>query len=281
MKFKFSLLLVFLLTVSGYSLEVTVEGDSSSAPIYTLDGTGTSDMYVDGTVHVHQSFTYSMANVNSGVVNSTGSYDITYNDPYYGWDCSFSGNSSYAIKAYGNLAVVSFNHKLNKADSGLSLIRGVWCNGGYITSRGNSYVMPDYTNGGFYLYGYMSVSVNGKNNSGRVVVRYNRNWLWFSQTFGLNDSLDWAKWLGEFNLSSNSKGVVTGTGDITFGDTSDPVDTVEQSVKGTLSKAGVYSWATTSVSKADRKVKVTIKNTASEVIDGKNTITAAAQSRKF
>ena len=58
MNFRIPLLLMFLLTVSGYSLEVTVEGDSSSAPIYTLDGTGTSDMDVDGTVHVHQSFTY-------------------------------------------------------------------------------------------------------------------------------------------------------------------------------------------------------------------------------
>lgn len=273
---------MFLLSVSGYSLEVTVEGDSSSAPIYTLDGTGTSDMDVDGSVHVHQNFTYSMASVNSGVVTSVGGYYITYNDPYdsrYNWDVNFSGNSSYKINSYGNLAVVSFNHKLNKADLGLSLIRGNWCTGGYITSAGKSYVMPDF-NGGFYLYGNMSGGVIGTNNK-KVLTNYKYKYLWFYQTFDLSVSQEWANWMGDFSFNSNPKGVVSGNGVLTFGDPSDPVDTVEQSVKGTFSKAGVYSWATTSVSKADSKVKVTIKNTSTDVIDGKNNITAAAQSRKF
>ena len=130
------------------------------------------------------------------------------------------------------------------------------------------------------LLGSMSVNVIGKNNK-RVLTNYNHKNLWFYQTFDLSVSQDWAKWLGDFTFSSNSKGGVTGDGILTFGDTSDPVDTVAQTVKGTLSKTGIYSWSTTSKSKADSKVKVTIKNTSTDVIDGKNNITAAAQSRKF
>ena len=129
MKYNISALLLFFAVSSVSSMDVTVEGDASSAPIYTLEGTGTSDMDVDG-VHVHQSFTYSMANVNSGAITSVGGYYITYSDPIYGWDVRFSGNSSYQIKSYGNSAVVSFNHNLNKADSGSSVIRGNWCNEG-------------------------------------------------------------------------------------------------------------------------------------------------------
>ena len=278
MNFRISLLLMFLLPVSGYSLEVTVEGNSSSAPIYTLDGTGTSEMDANG-AQVFQSFTYSMANVNSGAITSVGGYYITNDDPYYGFDVRFSGSSSYQVKSYGNLAVVSFNHKLNKADAGLALIRGKYCDSGYITSSGKSFVEED-GNGGFCLRGFMLVNINGFLNK-KTIVNYNVESLPFLQTFDLSVSQNWAKWLGEFTFSSNTKGVVSGNGVLTFGDPSDPVDTVEQSVKGTFSKAGVYSWATTSVSKADSKVKVASKNTSTDVIDGKNTITAAAQSRKF
>jgi hypothetical protein len=277
--------LVFLFTIAvrAYSLDLSIEGNASSAPIYTLDGTGTSDLLIDkysnnDGVHVHQEFIYSMANVNSGNVSCIGTCRITSIDPGYEWDVSFSGSSNYQIKSYGNLAVVSFNHKLLKTDSSLALIRATWCNGGYITSSGKSYVTED-SSGGFYLMGMMSGKVIGTKDKYILTnIKYKSP---FTQTFDLSVSQDWASWLGEFTFSSNSKGGVTGDGILTFGDANDPVDTVSQTVKGTFSKLGVYSWTTTSKSKADSKVKVTIRNTASDVIDGKNNITAAAQSRKF
>jgi hypothetical protein len=278
MKYNISALLLFFAVSSVSSMDVTVEGGASSAPIYTLEGTGTSDMDANG-AQVLQGFTYSMANVNSGAITSVGGYYIINNDPYYGFDVRFSGSSSYQIKSYGNLAVVSFNHKLNKADAGTALIRGKICDSGYITSSGKSFVEDD-GKGGFYLRGFMLVNIKGFINK-KNVVNYNVKSLPFTQTFDLSASQDWSKWLGEFTFSSNSKGGVTGDGVLTFGNTNDPVDTVAQTVKGTLSKTGIYSWSTTSKSKADSKVKVTIKNTSTDVIDGKNNITAAAQSRKF
>jgi hypothetical protein len=140
--------------------------------------------------------------------------------------------------------------------------------------------MPDF-NGGFYLYGNMSGGVIGINNK-KVLTNYKYKNLWFYQTFDLSVSQEWANWIGDFSFNNNSKGVVLGSGSLTFGNINDPVDTVAQNVKGTFSKAGVYSWATTSVSKGDSKVKLTIKHDSSlQLIDGKNTITAAAQSRKF
>ena len=288
MKLRLSLLLMFLLPVSGYSLkaqslQVQMDQESTGVPIVTLEGTGSSDILIDkyydnDGVHVHQEFTYSMANVNSGNVSCVGTCMITSSDPGYEWNVGFSGSSTYQIKSYGNLAVVSFNHRLNKSNTELSLIRATWCNAGYITSSGKSYVVSDDI-GGFYLFGRMAGSVVGKNNSKTLTnIKYNSP---FTQTFDLSTSQNFVNWYGDYNLSSNAKGVLSGSGSLTFGSINDPVDTVEQKVKGTLSKSGVFSWTTTSVSNADKKVKITIKNTSTDVIDGKNNITAAAQSRKF
>jgi len=276
MKYLVAPLLVFLLAVRAYSLDVPINGYSSSAPIYTLDGIGTSDLDVAG-VHVHQSFTYSMANVNSGVVNSQGGYYITCPDSGFDWDVRFSGNSTYTIKSYGELAVVSFNHKIYKSDNSVSRIRGSNCNGGYIQSSGKSIVEPDGS-GGFYLLGIMSGIVIG-NNNGKVLQNYPFAKLFFIQTFDLSISKDWANWSGVYSINSNGK--VFGSGRLIFGDATDPVDTVDQSVTGTYSK-GVYSWTTLSTLKSESKVKLTIKNKDDgSVLDGKNKITAAAQSRKF
>jgi hypothetical protein len=76
---------------------------------------------------------------------------------------------------------------------------------------------------------------------------------------------------------------LSGTGTIEVGPQDDPVDEVAQKVSGSKNaKTGIYSWTTTSTSKADSKVKVTIKHTASDLVDdGMNSVSAAAQARKF
>jgi len=293
MNLRISLFLMFLLPVSGYSLDVTVEGDSSSAPIYALDGTGTSDLEVDRNpynagVVAHQSFTYSMANVNSGAVSCVGSTYITSSQPGNEWNANFSGNTTYQIQQYGSLVAVKFNHKLTKSGSGSALIDGVSCDGGYVTSVGRAYVQDD-NKGGFYLLGNKTMSgvIVGTIRNKKVKQRSYNNSS-FVQTFDLAVSQNWASWLGDYTLNSNSKGVVTGTGVLTFGNPADPVDTVAQTVKGVLSKTSIFSWSTTSTSKSDGKVKITIKHTNPinpdvdpELIVGKNKISAAAQSRVF
>jgi len=108
--------------------------------------------------------------------------------------------------------------------------------------------------------------------------RYNDN---FTQEFADISVEDQGVWSASYTFSELAKGKLSGTGTIEVGPQDNPVDTVAQKVSGTK-KGGIYSWTTTSNSKADSKVKVTIKHTASEVVeDGKNSVSAAAQTRKF
>jgi len=57
------------------------------------------------------------------------------------------------------------------------------------------------------------------------------------------------------------------------------VETVVQTVKGTV-KNGIFSW-TAAGTGADKKVQVKITNTNSDLVDNKNSVSAAAQTRKF
>jgi len=50
-------------------------------------------------------------------------------------------------------------------------------------------------------------------------------------------------------------------------------------VKGTV-KNGIFSWSA-SGSGADKKVSVKITNTHADLVDDKNSVSAAAQTRKF
>jgi hypothetical protein len=90
-------------------------------------------------------------------------------------------------------------------------------------------------------------------------------------------------WSASYTFNELAKGKLSGTGTIVVGPESAPVDIVPQKVSGTRNaKTGIYSWTTTSTSKTDSKVKVTIKHTASDLVDdGKNSVSAAAQTRKF
>jgi hypothetical protein len=113
--------------------------------------------------------------------------------------------------------------------------------------------------------------------------KYNDN---FTQEFSEIALEDQGVWSAVYNVNEviNKKGkptgALTGDGTIVVGPEDAPVDTVAQKVSGTK-KSGVYSWTTTSKSRLDAKVKVTIKNTDTDVVDGSNSVSAAAQTRKF
>ena len=267
----------FAITVE---LEGSPEGGAgvADAPIYTLNGTAQASLFVGGSggVEVEQGLTFSMDNVNSGNVRTTGSMHLFNNDEEEPWDAWFDANSLYVIKSYGSLIQVTFNHKLNKDSDEACVICGKIADKAWITSKGYMNLLQDYT-----FIGQMAGTVTGYR-SGRLIKnsKYNEN---FTQEFTDIVVEDQGVWSASYTFSELAKGKLSGTGTIEVGPQDDPVDEVAQKVSGTKNtKTGIYSWTTTSNSKADSKVKVTIKHTASDLVeDGKNSVSAAAQTRKF
>lgn len=274
------LLLIVLLTVSpSFAITVELEGSPqggagvADAPIYTLNGTANTIVFVDD-INCEQSFTFSMNNVNSGNVRTTGSMHLFKDDYEDPWNAYFDANSLYVIKSYGSLIQVTFNHKLNKDSDEACVICGKIADKAWITSKGYMNLLQDYT-----FIGQMAGTVTGYR-SGRLIKnsRYNEN---FTQDFTDIVVEDQGVWSASYTFNELAKGKLSGTGTIEVGPQDDLVDTVAQKVSGTK-KGGIYSWTTTSNSKADAKVKVTIKHTASDLVDdGKNSVSAAAQTRKF
>ena len=286
MNYKLSftrLLLIVLLTVSpSFAITVELEGSPqggtgvADAPIYTLNGTAQASLFVGGSggVEVEQGLTFSMDNVNSGNVRTTGSMHLFNNDEEEPWNAWFDANSLYVIKSYGSLIQVTFNHKLNKDSDEACVIGGKIADKAWITSKGYMNLLQDYT-----FIGQMAGTVTGYR-SGRLIKnsKYNEN---FTQEFTDIVVEDQGVWSASYTFNELAKGKLSGTGTIEVGPQDAPVDTVAQKVSGTK-KGGIYSWTTTSNSKADAKVKVTIKHTASDLVDdGKNSVSAAAQTRKF
>jgi hypothetical protein len=214
-----------------------------------------------------------MDNVNSGNVRTTGNIHLVKSDYGAPWDAWFDANSVYVIKSYGALIQVTFNHKLNKDSDEVCIICGQIADKAWITSKGYMILLEDYT-----FIGQMAGSVVGYR-SGRLIKnsRYNDN---FTQEFADISVEDQGVWSASYTFSELAKGKLSGTGTIEVGPQDDPVDEVAQKVGGTK-KGGVYSWTTTSNSKADAKVKVTIKHTDTDVVDNANSVSAAAQTRKF
>ena len=280
-----NLSLIFLLTVSpSFAITVELEGSPqggagvADAPIYTLNGTAQASLFVGGSggVECEQDLTFSMDNVNSGNVRTTGNMYLFSNDWEEPWDAWFDANSLYVIQSYGSLIQVTFNHKLNKDSDEVCLICGQIADRAWITSKGYMNLLQDYT-----FIGQMAGTVTGYR-SGRLIKnsKYNEN---FTQEFTDIVVEDQGVWSASYTFSELAKGKLSGTGTIEVGPQDDPVDEVAQKVSGTKNtKTGIYSWTTTSNSKADSKVKVTIKHTASDLVDdGKNSVSAAAQTRKF
>jgi len=245
--------------------------DTVAAPLYTLNGSAHASLLVDN-VSCEQDLTFSMDNVNSGNVRTVGSMHLTAPD----WDAWFDANSLYVIKSYGSLIQVTFNHKLNKDSEQVCVIDGKIADKGWITSKGYMNLLQDLS-----FIGRMAGTVVGYR-SGKTIVnkKYNEG---FTQVFDNIVVEDQGVWSASYTFSESAKGKLSGTGTIEVGPQDDPVDEVAQKVSGTKNaKTGIYSWTTTSNSKADAKVKVTIKHTASDLVDdGKNSVSAAAQARKF
>ena len=276
--------LTLLLAVSPSFADITVELEGSpqggagveDAPIYTLNGTAQASLFVGGSggVEVEQGLTFSMDNVNSGNVRTTGSMHLFNNDEEEPWNAWFDANSLYVIKSYGSLIQVTFNHKLNRDSDEVCLICGQIADRAWITSKGYMTLLGDYT-----FIGQMAGTVTGYR-SGRLIKnsKYNEN---FTQEFTDIVVEDQGVWSASYTFNELAKGKLSGTGTIEVGPQHDPVDEVAQKVGGTK-KGGIYSWTTTSNSKTDSKVKVTIKHTDSDLVeDGKNSVSAAAQIRKF
>ena len=281
----------FAITVE---LEGSPQGGESvaDAPIYTLNGEANSTLVVDGNVQCEQSLVFSMDNVNSGNVRTVGSMHLTAPD----WDAWFDANSLYVIKSYGSLVQVTFNHKLKKDSLEECLIDGQVAATGEISSVGYMILVSD----DFSFVGGMrgiikawsdvrksKVIINRPYPSSNaygdtIVIFQGKKYCTFTQDFTDIVLEDQGVWSASYDFSVLAKGKLSGTGTITVGPQDDPVDEVAQKVSGTRNtKTGIYSWTTTSNSRADAKVKVTIKHTDTDVVDNANSVSAAAQTRKF
>ena len=280
---KISLTLLLAVSTSFADIPFELGGapeegaDAVAAPIYTLNGTAQARLFVGGSggVEGEQDLTFSMDNVNSGNVRTTGSMYLFNNDWEEPWDAWFDANSLYVIKSYGSLIQVTFNHKLNRDSDEVCLICGQIADRAWITSKGYMILLQDYT-----FIGQMAGGVVGYR-SGQLIKnsRYNEN---FTQEFTNISVEDQGVWSASYTLNELAKGKLSGNGAIVIGPQNDPVDEVAQRVTGSKNaKTGIYSWTTTSTSKADSKVKFTIKQTASDLVNGGNSISAAAQTRKF
>ena len=248
-----------------------------AAPIYTLNGTAEAALDIfTSDVDVSQSLIFTMDNVNSGRVNTIGDVHITKAGA---WDATFLAKSIYTISSFGKLIVVSFNHTLGKDPLETMLVDGEICDSGSITSRGKMTLLTDYS-----FSGHMKGKVFAKKNR-KVVANYLYE-DYFTQEFTNIVVEDQGVWSAAYNVKEvidkkgKPTGALTGEGPIVVGPEDVPVDTVAQKVSG-RKKGGVYSWTTTSNSRADAKVKVTIKHTDTDVVDNANSVSAAAQTRKF
>jgi len=280
------------------AFEVQLEGapeenvDIIAAPIFTLNGHALSSISV-GDVNGDQDLTFSMDNVNSGNVYTTGSMHLTAED----WDAWFDVDSIYVIKSYGDSIVVTFNHKLKKDSEQECIISGNLAMTGEISSEGYMVlVREDFTFDGI-MKGTIKAWADLKKklliinqpypgsevSADRIVVVSGKRYETFTQTFTDIVVEDQGVWSASYSVNELAKGKLSGTGTIVVGPQADPVDEIAQKVSGTK-KNGIFSWTTTSTSKTDSKVKVTIKQTASDldlVNDGKNSVSAAAQTRTF
>ena len=270
----------------------------ADAPIYTLNGRALSSISV-GNVNGDQDLIFSMDNVNSGKVYTTGSMHLTAED----WNAWFDVDSTYVISSYGELILVSFNHKLKKDSEQECLISGNVAMTGEISSEGSMVlVQEDFTFDGIMRGTIKAWADLRKKNvivnraypdpldtGDRIVIVNKKRYETFTQSFTDIVVEDQGVWSAIYdaneviNKKGKPTGALTGNGTIVVGPQDNPVDTVAQKVSGTKNtKTGIYSWTTTSNSKADSKVKVTIKHTASDLVDdGKNSVSAAAQTRKF
>lgn len=285
---KKTLLLPLLLICSAKFVraqaDISIAGDSSTAPIYVLDGTGTTAFNINqtgfGSIVVNGNFTFSMSSVATGDVTTSGTFAITGDDGGGLWDADFNGNTIYRIKKFGDFVIVNFNHTLSSAP-GNQTIMGNTYTSATISSRGYMVLTGDWE-----LMGLMSGVVNGFQ-SGRAALRHPYRNVHFEQTFADIESVVGGEWVADIDwVVAGTR--LSGSGTLEVGadpnalddfDIADPVDTVDLSIKGGV-KGPIFSWTATGTG-SDKRVSVKITNNNTDIIEGKNAINAAAQSRKF
>lgn len=262
---------VLLMCHVASALEVEISGDAGSAPIYVLNGLAETDFLVDGDINVDGEFVFSMDDAASPNVIALGDYHVTSWD----WDAELLASSTYKIASYGSIIKVAFSHLCGKKPGGRLLMEGYECQTGQILSKGVMYLVASNP---YYLSGGMSGYVRGQV-GGRTIKNCNYKNVPFTQSIDVATA-DWGDWAGDWSLTMTTAGTkISGTGTIQIGPDSDPVETVAQTVKGTF-KSGIYSWSATG-SGSDKKVSVKITNTDFDLVDNKNSVSAAAQTRKF
>lgn len=277
---------------SGFTLEVS--GDADTAPIYVLEGSATSQFNVDGDLDVEQALTYSMDSVESGSVATTGRMTIkrqAYSYPYWwqgwqyeayrpGWDAKFDADSTYRIANYGQLIVASFNHRLNSPVGEAQFLDDATCASARISSKGRM-ILVNNGDREFEFEGLMSGGVQGFDDKGRRIKSFPYR-VWFTQNIAGNfEAAEWGAWVATYQVEQAGKRI-TGAGELKVGPADDPVDAVQQNLKGSHnSKTGIFSWGATG-SGSEKKVTVKIThNDQDSLISGRNQITAAGQKRKF
>lgn len=286
------------------NFNLQVSGDAATAPIYTMEGTATSQFSVDGDLNVNQSLTYSMDSVASGAVNTTGDLTIkrdqdgpTFLYEWRGrqywwyrsaWDAAFQANSTYGVASFGQLIVVNFNHRLTSPTGQAQIIDDTSCNSAFISSRGRMFLISDSTTDGFEFVGAMGGEVRGFNEFGGTIKRFPYRNVYFEQSItGDFSSPDWGSWVASYAVEQNGRRLA-GQGDLYVGvddpaDALEAFDHVEQNLSGSFNaRRGIFSWGAAGAETTDRKVTVKIThNSEDQLIDGKNQISAAGQRRRF
>lgn len=255
----------------GQAISLTISGGAGSAPIYVLNGNADTIFVVDGDITVDGEFTFSMDDAASPNVIAFGNYDVTSWD----WDADLQAASTYKISSYGNIIKVAFSHLCGKRPGGRLLMEGYECTSGQILSKGTMYLVAANP---YFLSGGMSGYVRGQDASGRTIKNCNYKNVAFTQNVAVVTA-DWGDWEGSWDLVSTGRSV-SGIGSIQIGPDSDPVETVAQTVKGTL-RNGIYAWSAAGAG-TDSKVKISVKHNATPAfVDTNNAVSAAAQTRKF
>jgi len=266
-------LFVFFLCHSAWAQEfndLVIEGDAGSAPIYVLNGNATTNFRVDGDILVAGSFIFSMDDAASPNVIAFGDYRVTSWD----WDADLQAASTYRISSFGNFISVRFTHLCQKKPGGRLLMEGVECQTGQILSTGTMTLVAANP---YFLSGSMGGYLRGQVN-GRTVKSCSYKRVPFTQSVAVATA-DWGVWQGVWDLFKTAN-KLTGSGTIQIGPDADPVEIVPQTVKGTV-KNGIFSW-TAAGTGTDSKVKISVKhNAVPAFVDTKNSVSAAAQTRKF
>jgi hypothetical protein len=285
---------VFASFVWAQSFTLEVSGDAETAPIYVLEGSATSQFVVDGDISVDQALTYSTDSVALGAVATTGRLTITraaYSIPYFwggwmyelyrpGWDATFNADSNYSLRNYGRLIVASFNHRLNSPANESQFIDDATCSFARISSKGRMILVSE-GDAGFRFDGLMAGVVQGFNDQGRRIRNFPYRVFFTQSITGNFDVSEWGAWLATYQVEQSGRRI-TGSGVLEVGPEGDPVDIVPQNLRGSYNgKRGVFSWGAAG-SDSDRRVTVKIThNDEDELVQGKNHIKAAGQSRKF